>query len=36
MHTNIARTAMIFDTEISLHEVTKSINFQTINKSSMT
>ena len=36
MHTNISRTAMIFNTEISLHEVTKSINSQTINKSSMT
>ena len=34
MHTNILRTAMIFETEISLHEVTKSINSQTNNKSS--
>ena len=35
MHTNISRMAMIFETEISLHEVTKSINSQTNNKSSM-
>ena len=34
MHTNISRMAMIFETEISLHEVTKSINSQTNNKSS--
>ena len=35
MHTGISGTAMIFETEISLHEVTKSINSQTNNKSSM-
>ena len=35
MHTDISRTAMIFETEISLHEVTKPINFQINNKSSM-
>ena len=35
MHTDISRTAMIFETEISLHEVTKSINSQANNKSSM-
>ena len=34
MHTDISRTAMIFEAKISLHEVTKSINSQTINKSS--
>ena len=33
--TNISRTAMISETEISLHEATKSINSQTNNKSSM-
>ena len=33
--TNIRRTAMIFETEISLHEFTKSLNSQTNNKSSM-
>ena len=36
MHTDISRTAMIFEAKISLHEVTKSINSQTNNKSSMT
>ena len=36
MHTNISRTAVIFETEISLHGVSKSINCQTNNKSSMT
>ena len=35
MHTDISRTAMFFATGISLHEVTKSINSQTNNKSSM-
>ena len=35
MHTDISRTAMIFEAKISLHEVTKSINPQTNNKSSM-
>ena len=31
MHTNISRTAMIFETEISLHDVTKYKNPQTNN-----
>ena len=31
MHTNISKTAIIFETEISLHEVTKSINSLTSN-----
>ena len=31
----ISRTTVIFETEISLHEVPKSINSQTNNKSSM-
>ena len=35
MHTDISRTAMIFEAKISLHEVTKSINSQTNNKSPM-
>ena len=35
MHANISRTSMIFDTEIFLHEVAKSINSQTNNKSSI-
>ena len=35
MHTDISRTAMISEAEISLHEVTKFINSQTNNKSSM-
>ena len=35
MHIDISRTAMIFDTKISLHEVTESINSQTNNKSSI-
>ena len=35
MHTDISITAMIFEAKISLHEVTKSINPQTNNKSSM-
>ena len=33
MRTNISRTAMIFETKISLHEITKSINSQTNKKS---
>ena len=36
MHANISRTAMIFKTEISLHEAIKSINSQTNKKSFMT
>ena len=35
MHTDVSRAAMIFETEIFLHEVTKSINSQANNKSSM-
>ena len=35
MHTKISRTAMIFETKISIYEVTKSINSQTNNKFSM-
>ena len=35
MHTDISRTGMIFEAKISLHEVPKSINFQTNDKSSM-
>ena len=35
MHTDVSRTAMISETEISLHEVTKSINSETNNKSAM-
>ena len=35
MHTDISRTAMIFETEISLHELAKPINSQTNDKSSM-
>ena len=35
MHTDISRTAMVFEAKISLHEVTKFINSQTNNKSSM-
>ena len=35
MHTDVSRTAMIFEAKTSLHEVTKSINPQTNNKSSM-
>ena len=35
MHTDISKTVMIFEAKISLHEVTKSINSQTNNKSSM-
>ena len=35
MHTDISKTAMIFEAKISLHEVTKSINSQTNNISSM-
>ena len=35
MPTNISRTAMVFKTEISSHEVTKSINTPKNNKSSM-
>ena len=35
MHTDIWRTAMIFEAKIYLHEVTKFINSQTNNKSSM-
>ena len=34
-HTNISRTAMIFEAIISLYEVTKSINSLTNSKSSM-
>ena len=33
MHTDISRTAMLFEAKISLHEITKSINSQTNNKS---
>ena len=36
MHTDISRTAMIFEAKISLYEITKSINSETNNKSSMT
>ena len=36
MHTDISRTAMIFEAKISLYEVTKSINSETNNKSLMT
>ena len=36
MHTDISRTAMIFEAKTSLYEVTKSINSETNNKSSMT
>ena len=35
MHTDISRTALIFEAKTSSHEVTKSINSQTSNKSSM-
>ena len=35
MHTDISITAIIFEPKRSLHEVTKSINSQTNNKSSM-
>ena len=35
MYTDITRTAMIFETKISLYEVTKSINSETNNKPSM-
>ena len=35
MHTDISRTAMVFDNEISLHEVTKSIYSHTNNESSL-
>ena len=35
MHTDITRTAKIFETKISLHKITKSINSQTNNESSM-
>ena len=35
MHTDISRTAMVFEAKISLHEVTKFINSQTNNKSPM-
>ena len=35
MHTDISRTAMTFESEISLHQVTESINSETSNKSSM-
>ena len=35
MHTDISRTAMIFEAKISLYEVTKSINSETNNKPSM-
>ena len=35
MHTDVSRTEMIFEAKTSLHEVTKSINPQTNNKSSM-
>ena len=35
MHANISKTAMSFEAKISLHEVTKSINSQKNNKSSM-
>ena len=31
MHTDISRTAMIFEAKTSLYEVTKSINSETIN-----
>ena len=31
MRTDITRTAMIFEAKISLYEVTKSINYETIN-----
>ena len=31
MHTDISSTAMIFEAKTSLHEVTKSINSETIN-----
>ena len=36
MHTDISRTAMFFEAQISLYAVTKSINSETNNKSSMT
>ena len=36
MHIDISRTAVFFEAKISLHEVTKSINSQENNKSSMT
>ena len=36
MHTDISKTAVIFEAKIYLHEVTKSINSQINNKSSMT
>ena len=35
MYTDISRSAMLSEAKISLHEVTKSINSQTNNKSSM-
>ena len=35
MHTDISRTALIFEAKKSSHEVTKSINSQTNNKSSI-
>ena len=35
MHTDISRTAKIDETDMSLQEVTKPINSQTNNKSSM-
>ena len=35
MHTDISRTAMVFEAKIFLYEVTKSISSQTNNKSSM-
>ena len=35
MHTDILRTAVIFDAKISLHEVTRLINSQANNKFSM-
>ena len=35
MHTDISRTANIYDTDVSLQEVTKPINSQTNNKFAM-
>ena len=36
MHTDISKTAVIFEVKIYLLQVTKSINSQIKNKSSMT
>ena len=35
MHTDISGTAMILEAKLSLYDITKSINSQTNNKSSM-